>query len=169
MMDIRDELFMNPELFAKFIRRPGQDEAQKANRYSAIMEDLQDLGFGEALGDRIERTARRGAPFFMREIQENVSPEPMPPIEERRTEDFMQTPAGPVRRPQASVTPAPRPTAQAAPPPPAPAPVPAAPPVTAAPQAATRQQYAALFPFESTSQMIRASSPASGGIGSLMG
>ena len=64
--------------------------------------------------------------------------------------------------------PAPRPTApaQAAPPPPAPAPapVPAAPPVTATPQAATRQQYAALFPFESTSQMIRAQ-----GIGSLMG
>jgi len=71
--------------------------------------------------------------------------------------------------------PAPRPTApaQAAPPPPAPAPapapIPAAPPVTAAPPAGTRARYAALYPFESTSQMIRASGPASGGIGSLMG
>ena len=149
MMDIRDELFMNPELFAKFIRRPGQDEAQKANRYSAIMEDLQDLGFGEALGDRIERTARRGAPFFMREAAED---------EDRGTGRVMTPPAPPAPRPTAP--------AQAAP---APAPVPAAPPVTAAPQPATRQQYAALFPFESTSQMIRASGPASGGIGSLMG
>jgi len=75
-------------------------------------------------------------------------------------------PIQPAPRPTAQAPmappPAPRPVAQAAPPPmPAPAP--------AAPQADTRARYAALYPFESTSQMIRATSPASGGIGSLMG
>ena len=74
------------------------------------------------------------------------------------------------------IQPAPRPTAQVPVTPPpgppttrgavaAPSPVPPAPaPTQAPPQPASRARYAALFPYETTSEMIRA-----GGIGSLMG
>jgi hypothetical protein len=155
--DVMSELMRDPELLATMMRKP-KSEREKLRIADRIGVALRQMGVAPV---------RRVLPSTGREIQENVGPEPMPPIEERRTQDFMQTPAGPIRRPQASVIPAPRPVAQAAPPRPMPAPMPA--PAPAAPQAATRQQYAALFPFESTSQMIRATSPASGGIGSLMG
>tara|TARA_S200002703_G_scaffold139011_1_gene129520 strand:+ start:1117 stop:4677 length:3561 start_codon:yes stop_codon:yes gene_type:complete len=153
--DVMSELMRDPELLATLMRRP-KSEREKLRIADRIGVALRQMGIAPV---------RRELPSTGREIREEfealdrpaLTPELMPPLEERRTQDFQQTPAGPIRRAQA-----PRPVAQAAPPPmPAPAP--------AAPQPAARQQYAALFPFESTSQMIRASSPASGGIGSLMG
>jgi len=153
--DVMSELMRDPELLATLMRKPKSDR-EKLRIADRIGVALRQMGIAPV---------RRELPSTGREIREEfealdrpaLTPELMPPLEERRTQDFQQTPAGPIRRAQA-----PRPVAQAAPlPMPAPAP--------AAPQAATRQQYAALFPFESTSQMIRASNPASGGIGSLMG
>jgi len=153
--DVMSELMRDPELLATLMRKPKSDR-EKLRIAERIGVALRQMGIAPV---------RRELPSTGREIREEfealdrpaLTPELMPPLEERRTQDFQQTPAGPIRRAQA-----PRPVAQAAPPPmPAPAP--------AAPQPAARQQYAALFPFESTSQMIRATSPASGGIGSLMG
>jgi hypothetical protein len=153
--DVMSELMRDPELLATLMRKPKSDR-EKLRIAERIGVALRQMGIAPV---------RRELPSTGREIREEfealdrpaLTPELMPPLEERRTQDFQQTPAGPIRRAQA-----PRPVAQAAPPPmPAPAP--------AAPQPAARQQYAALFPFESTSQMIRATSPVSGGIGSLMG
>jgi len=148
--DVMSELMRDPELLATLMRKPKSDR-EKLRIADRIGVALRQMGIAPV---------RRELPSTGREIREEfealdrpaLTPELMPPLEERRTQDFQQTPAGPIRRAQA-----PRPVAQAAPlPMPAPAP--------AAPQPATRQQYAALFPFESTSQMIRAQ-----GIGSLMG
>ena len=160
--DVMSELMRDPELLATLMRKP------KSERETLRIADR----IGVALRQMGIAPVRRELPSTGREIREEfealdrpaITPDLMPPLEERRTEEFQQTPAGPVRRPLASVTPPPGPpttrgvAAAPSPIPPAPAPTPAP------PQPAARARYAALFPNDPTSQMIQAQ-----GIGSLMG
>jgi len=164
--DVMSELMRDPELLATLMRKP-KSEREKLRIADRIGVALRQMGIAPV---------RRELPSTGREIREEfealdrqpITPEQMQPLEERRTQEFQQTPAGPIRRPLASVTPPPGPpTTRGAVA--APSPVPPAPaPTQAPPQLESRARYAALFPYEPTSEMIRASGPA-GGIGSLMG
>lgn len=138
-------LMENPTELAKYLKTPRNARESKnlQDKFANFM-----MGKGFVLG-------RRAAVADQGEVE---------PLEQEQPRAAKPAPA-PVRQPPAQpMVPQSRPTAQAAPmqsmaPPPMPQQPPTPPP--AAPNPQQRQQYAAMFPFESTSQMIR------GGIGSL--
>jgi len=151
-LDVMSELMRDPEKLAMMMRNPKTKKERE--RLS--------LRVAEALGNFITRSVKPAIPATLRET-----------TRERYEPEAETTPAAPQTAPvgkQSSVQqPATvRPTTVAAAAPAAtaarPAPIPPVPPVTAPPNPATRAQYAALFPSDLASGMIRQQ-----GIGSLMG
>ena len=141
--DVMSELMRNPELLAAMMRKPRGDK-ERARLAQRVGDALIKLGF-------ISPT-RRGVPGTIRETDKELEREDIPaapPVEE---EAFLQIPT---EAPTLPVGPAPSPVQQA----------------NAAPRVATpqpsgpvdRTRYAALFPNDPASAMIRQ------GIGSMMG
>lgn len=137
-MDVMSELMKNPELLAKMMRKP-RSEREKLQIGKMIGDTLIDLGF---------RPVRRAAPFMLRETGDEILETERPPEQPQQTSQLI--PAQPVAQPTTAVA--------SVSPPPAPAPAPQAGPVN-------RASYAAMFPNDIASSMIRQQQ----GIGSLMG
>lgn len=140
-MDVMSELMKNPELLAKMMRKP-RSERERLQIGKVIGDTLIDLGF---------RPVRRAVPFMLRETGDEILETELPPEQPQQTSQLIpaQPAAPPPTTALASVSP-----------PPAPRPAPPAPqtgPVN-------RASYAAMFPNDIASSMIRQQ-----GIGSLMG
>jgi hypothetical protein len=147
-MDVMGELMTNPKLLADLLRKtPTQRE--KIGLLSSIKEQFQELGF--------IRPVRRELGSAFREADDEIDQQIIEPeLEKQSSVAPTAMPA-----PQPVPTPAAQPTTAMAsvtpPPPPPAAPAPSGP--------VNRQQYAALFPNDIASGMIRQNQ----GIGSLMG
>jgi hypothetical protein len=147
-MDVMGELMTNPKLLADLLRKtPTQRE--KIGLLSSIKEQFQELGFIRPVRRELGSAFREADDEIDQQIieselekQSSVAPTAMPAPQP------VPTPAAQPTTAMASVTP---------PPPPPAAPAPSGP--------VNRQQYAALFPNDIASSMIRQNQ----GIGSLMG
>jgi hypothetical protein len=138
-------LMENPTELAKYLKTPRNARESKnlQDKFANFM-----MGKGFVLGRRAA-VANEGEVEPLEQEKPAPAPAPQPPARTRAPQPRPTAQAAPMQ-------PMVQPTAAAAPMPMQP---PAPPPAAANPQ--QRQQYAAMFPFESTSQMIR------GGIGSL--
>ena len=153
-MDVMGELMTNPKLLSDLLRKTST-QRERTGLLSSIKEQFQELGF--------IRPVRRELGSSFREADDEIDQQIIeqelssPPVEE-------PVPAPVLDSPTTSAVPV-SPMRSVAPPPmsPAPSPVAMAPP-PAASGPVNRQQYAALFPNDSASAMIRQQ-----GIGSLMG
>ena len=144
-LDVMSELMENPELLAAMMRKPRNDR-EKMRIASRVQDLLMGLGFVPA---------RRAAPQVLKADEvEDVPVEEAPTVEPVSSVAPTAMPA-PQPVPAQPVAPPPTTTlASATPPPPPPA----------APGSVDRQRYAAMFPGDIASSMIRQQ-----GIGSLMG
>jgi hypothetical protein len=141
--DVLIEMMENPKLLAEMLKKPAS-ERERLQIGTVIGDYLKDLGF---------TPIRRVTPSVIRETGDEIN-EPTEVIEESSVQM-------PVSQPPLPTPPAAQPTTAMAsvtpPPPPPAAPAPSGP--------VNRQQYAALFPNDIASGMIRQNQ----GIGSLMG
>jgi len=157
--DALENILLDPELLAMALRKGRTNEA-KAGALNFILDKLKIIGISLATP-----APARAIPLGVMEYgEEEVGPlpkkEPAPEPETPGTQGSVRPPAVPTRT-VAAVQPPP------IPPRPAPTPVPqsvASAPTQAPASPATRQRYAALFPNDSASSMIR-----SQGIGGLLG
>jgi hypothetical protein len=156
--DALEQILLDPEMLAVALRK-GRSRESKAGALNFILRRLKKLGIGAATPGP-QRAIPLGVMEYGEEEPEALSaPAPAPAvIDEIQGEpgdlSSVRPPAAPVRQVAAAQ------------------PVPPAPPRTAVPDAVAaqpnpqqRQQYAALFPNDSASGMIRQQQ----GIGSLMG
>jgi hypothetical protein len=140
-LDVMSELMENPELLAAMMRRPRNDR-EKMRIANRVQDLLMGLGFVPA---------RRAAPQVLKsEEVDDITVEEAPTVEPVSSVAPTAMPA-PQPVPAQPVAPPPTTTLASATPPPAPGPV-------------DRQRYAAMFPSDIASGMIRQQ-----GIGSLMG
>ena len=154
-MDVMGELMTNPKLLADLLRKT-PTQRQKSALLSSIKEQFQELGF--------IRPVRRELGSALREADDEIDQQ----ILEQQFEEDDEPTVGPVSSVAPTAMPAPQPVPAQRVRPPTTALASAAPQVQAPPPAASgpvnRQQYAALFPNDPTSALIRQQ-----GIGSLMG
>ena len=146
--DVMSELMRNPQLLATMMRKP-RSERERRNIVKYTTDLLSDLGF---------RPARTALPGAIREFERDTNeiyrapPEPMPnPLPDGYGS------LAPEQRPSPVVSPT---TQASAVPSPAPAPVNSGP--------VDRTRYAALFPNDSISGMMKTQMLSRGGIASLM-
>jgi hypothetical protein len=149
-MDVMGELMTNPKLLADLLRKTST-QRERTGLLSSIKEQFQELGFIRPVRRELGSAFREADDEIDQQITEQELSSP--PVEEPVPAPVLDTPttsAVPVS-PMRSVAPPPMSPVAMAPPPAASGPV-------------NRQQYAALFPNDSASAMIRQQ-----GIGSLMG
>ena len=140
-IDVMSELMRNPELLAAMMRNPRGDK-ERSRLAQRVGDLLLQLGF---IGP-----ARRGVPSIVRETEEAIEAEPIPTFEDE--EASLNIPA---RVPTPNVGPAPSPVIQTA--------SASLPQTTPQSGPVNRARYAAMFPNDSASALIRQ------GIGSMMG
>jgi len=143
-MDVMSEMMENPELLAAMMRKPRNDK-EKIRVAGVVGTILDKLGFV----DPVVQAPRRAVPQILSD--DDVEPIPVEP--EVIEESSLQLPTPPAAQPTTAL-------ASAAPVQPQPV---APPPVASGP--VDRSRYAALFPNDVASGMIRQNQ----GIGSLMG
>ncbi len=140
-IDVMSELMRNPELLAAMMRNPRGDKER--SRLAQVVGDFMlELGF---IGP-----ARRGVPSIVRETDEAIEAEPIPTFEDE--EASLNIPA---EAPTLNVGPAPSPVIQTA--------SASLPQTTPQSGPVNRARYAAMFPNDPASALIRQ------GIGSMMG
>ena len=179
--DALEQILLDPEMLAVALRK-GRSRESKAGALNFILRRLKKLGIGAAIPGP-QRAIPLGVMEYGEEEPEALSapaPAPAPAvIDEIQGEpddlSFVRPPAAPAPDQRSSVRPPAVPTrsvaaAQQPPIPPRPAPTPAPQSVASAPTQApaspeTRQRYAALFPNDPASSMIRSQQ----GIGGLLG
>jgi uncharacterized membrane protein YeaQ/YmgE (transglycosylase-associated protein family) len=158
-MDLLDMVFTDPELTATLLRRPKGPEGV-AKQQNRVIQWLQKKGF---------TAAYEGYPYYIREgaeSQDRPDPETTKALEalSEQQKRALTSPVSAVTTPTTVPASAPSPTNLLAS-----APLQPRPTIASAPQAPTdRARFAALFPFDSTSALIRQQS-ANQGIGSLVG
>jgi hypothetical protein len=157
-MDVMGELMTNPKLLADLLRKTST-QRERTGLLSSIKEQFQELGFIRPVRRELGSTFREADDEIDQQITEQElsatpvdEPVPAPALDTPTTSAVPVSPMRSVAPPPMS--PAPSPVAMA--PPPA-VPAPSSGPVN-------RTQYAALFPNDIASGMIRQQ-----GIGSLMG
>jgi len=153
-MDVMGELMTNPKLLSDLLRKTST-QRERTSLLSSIKEQFQELGFIRPVRRELGSTFREVDDEIDQQITEQEVSSPL--VDE-------PVPAPVLDTPTTSAVPV-SPMRSVAPPPmsPVPSPVAMAPP-PAASGPVNRQQYAALFPNDSASAMIRQQ-----GIGSLMG
>ena len=149
------ELLQNPQLLAKMLRKYG-DDGQSKSVINSLLDFMKKQGF-------VTTSTRGYTTITPLEIYEKDTSEKFDPIRDAPTKPPVVDYEAPAIPPVSDASPSmnavrggPLTVAQATPP--------APPPAQADPQ--TRQKYAALFPNDPTSAMIKGSQ---GGIGSLFG
>jgi hypothetical protein len=140
-IDVMSELMRNPELLAAMMRNPRGDK-ERSRLAQRVGDLLLQLGFISPV--------RRGIPSGVREADEAIEAEPIPTFEDEEASLNI-----PTRAPTPNVGPAPSPVIQTA--------SASLPQTTPQSGPVDRTRYAAMFPNDPASALIRQ------GIGSMMG